>query len=410
MIPWFRIESEVHYQEPKEGNASDGNLPKLLVFKVVPYLVHSEKNAANGSAPAGLAELATEVAKVYDYLYTGKNTEVLNFNIEFPQAMFNSVAKGSNLDDASLTANGRNAATPDSSTAGVAADNSSYWGERNAPKMKSNGPTPESDINGGTLYADRRTRVAEAFQRALNDSETDLVNIPNFTIIGDPYFLADSGLGNFSNTGSGSFNVTKDLAMDYQSGEVDIAITFRTPVDKNSSTGLMDFGDTQIVRHFSGLYRVLEARHRFQNGKFTQELSLQRRRNQTAESTNKPVPVSTTNNSAPVTLVRSADTNDAVAFSGAAQAAAIDSRPAIEARDLPANTPNQRVAAFDRTDLANDSGDSGSSATANPTAPGSVVKSLVDGLGIIKNKVVSTLFKPTNNKNETQNTNEFNNQ
>jgi hypothetical protein len=410
MISWFRIESEVHYQEPKEGNLGDNNVPKLLVFKVVPYFVHSERNTANQAAPAGLAELATEVAKVYDYLYTGKNTEVLNFNIEFPQAMFNSVAKGSNLDDASLTANGRNAATPDSSTAGVAADNSSYWGERNSPKMKSNPPTPESDINGGTLYADRRTRVAEAFQRALNDSETDLVNIPNFTIIGDPYFLADSGLGNFSNTGSGSFNVTKDLAMDYQSGEVDIAITFRTPVDYNSSTGLMDFGDTQIVRHFSGLYRVLEARHRFQNGKFTQELSLQRRRNQTAESTNKPVPVSTTNNSAPVTLVRSTDTNDAVAFSGAAQATAIDSRPAIEARDLPANTPNQRVAAFNQSDLANDSGDSGSSATANPTAPGSVVKSLVDGLGIIKNKVVSTLFKPTNNKNETQNTNEFNNQ
>jgi hypothetical protein len=408
MISWFRIESEVHFQQPKEGNIGDNTVPKLLVFKVVPYFVHSERNTANQAAPAGLAELSTEVAKVYDYLYTGKNTEVLGFNIEFPQAMFNSVAKGSNLDDAALTDNGRNAATPDSPTAKIAADNSSYWGESNGPKMTSNPPTPESNNNGGTNYADQRTRVAEAFQRALNDSETDLVNIPNFTIMGDPYFLADSGLGNFSNTGSGSFNVTKDLAMDYQSGEVDIAITFRTPIDYNSSTGLMDFGDTQIVRHFSGLYRVLEARHRFQNGKFTQELSLQRRRNQTAESTNKPVPVT---GQTPGDFV--VDNTAGVAFSGAAQNDANDRTPAIEgpaAGSPPGDSaPNQRVAAFNRSDLANDSGDSGS-ATANPTAPGSIVKSLVDGLGIIRNKVVSTLFKPTNSKNETQNTSEFNNQ
>jgi len=415
MIPWFRIESEVHFQPPKEGNIGDNNVPKLLVFKVVPYFVHSERNTANQAAPAGLAELATEVAKVYDYIYTGNNTEVLGFNIEFPQAMFNSVAKGSGLDDKDLTSNGRNAATPESNTAKISNDNSSYWGERNAPRMASNPPTPESNNNGGTTYVDQKTRVAEAFQRALNDSETDLVNIPNFTIMGDPYFLADSGLGNFSNTGSGSFNVTKDLAMDYQSGEVDIAITFRTPVDYDSSTGLMDFGSTEIVRHFSGLYRVLEARHKFQNGKFTQELSLQRRRNQTAESTNKPVPVRGQVSAADSLGPGEQLVTDApgVAFSSSAQEAAKDRTAAIEGPATGAppgdSPPNQRVAAFNRSDLANDTGDSGS-ATANPSAPGSVVKSLVEGLGIIRNKVVSTLFKPTNSKTETQNTSEFNNQ
>jgi hypothetical protein len=198
--------------------------------------------------------------------------------------------------------------------------------------------------------------------------------------------------------------------MDYQSGEVDIAIIFRTPIDYNSSTGLMDFGDTQIVRHFSGLYRVLEARHRFQNGKFTQELSLQRRRNQTAEATNKPVPVSgngsSANNSAPNTLVRSTNTGPAVAFSGAAQATAINSTAAIDATTLGPvgdNTSNQRVAAFDRTDLANDAGGSNSSATANPDAPGSFGKSFVDRLGIIKNKILTTLTAPRDT-NEKQNT------
>jgi hypothetical protein len=271
--------------------------------------------------------------------------------------------------------------------------------------MKNDPQTPESNTNGGLNLADERTLVAQAFQRALNDAATDLAMIPNFSIMGDPYFLADSGLGNFSNTGTGSYNVTENLTMDYQSGEVDIALVFRTPIDYNSSTGLMDFGDTSIVRHFSGLYKVNEVKHRFQNGKFTQELTLQRRRNQTAEALNKPVPVSTTNNPAPVTLVRSTDTNDAVAFSGAAQATAIDRTAAIDATPLGPvgdNTSNQREAAFNRSDLANDTGGSTSSATANPDAPGSFGKSFVDRLGIIKNKIVTTLTAPRNT-NEKQN-------
>ena len=411
MIPWFRIESEVHYQEPKEGNIGDNNLPKLLVFKVVPYLVHSEKNSANGSEPAGLAELATEVAKEYDYLYTGKNTEVLGFNIEFKQAMFTAMAKGAAANNKFVDNNGRTGATDTPDTAKISSNNasgsSSYWGEKGSGKMQNDPPTPESNTNGGLNAADHRTIVAQAFQRALNDAETDLATIPNFSIMGDPYFLADSGLGNFSNTGTGSYNVTENLTMDYQSGEVDIALVFRTPIDYNSATGLMDFGDTSIVRHFSGLYKVNEVKHRIQNGKFTQELSLMRRRNQTGEAINKPVPVrgqvSAADSLSPgESIVRSTDTNDAVAFSGAAQSTAIASRPTIEARDLPTSTSNQREAAFNRTDLANDTGGSASSATANPDAPGSFGKSFVDRLGIIKNKIVTTLTGPKDT-NEKQN-------
>jgi hypothetical protein len=413
MIPWFRIESEVHYQPPKEGNLGDNNLPKLLVFKVVPYLVHNEKNAAAGSQPAGFAELATEVAKEYDYLYTGNNTEVLGFNIEFKQAMFNAMAKGAGADNKFVTDNGARGATADSDTARIATNNSSgsssYWGEKGSGKMQNDpAPAPPSNNNGGLNEADYRTLVAQAFQQALYDADTDLAMIPNFTIMGDPYFLADSGLGNFSDTGTGSFNVTENLTMDYQSGEVDVAIVFRTPIDYNSSTGLMDFGDTSIVKHFSGLYKVNEVKHRIQNGKFTQELSLMRRRNQTGESINKPVPVrkrgqvSVADSLGPGEFV--VDNTAGVAFSGAAQNAANDRSPAIEAVSAGGDTSNQRVAAFNRSDLANDGGGSGS-ATANPNSITSFGKSFVERLGIIKNRIVSTLTAPKDT-NENQNTRE----
>ena len=145
--------------------------------------------------------------------------------------------------------------------------------------------------SGGTVADDIRTRIAKQFQKALNDSATDLVH-GTLTIFGDPYFLADSGMGNFSNTGSGRFNVTETGAMDYQSGEVDIIVNFRTPLDYGAN-GIMNFGDSKIVEHFSGLFKVNFVTHRFQRGKFTQELKLQRRMKQTA------VPVSDNSAAAP---------------------------------------------------------------------------------------------------------------
>ncbi len=74
--------------------------------------------------------------------------------------------------------------------------------------------------------------------------------------------------------------------MDYQSGEVDIIINFRTPLDYNQQTGIMDFGNTDIVEEFSGLYKVNFVTNRWQKGKFTQELQLMRRPKQTAKPIN----------------------------------------------------------------------------------------------------------------------------
>lgn len=405
MIPWFRIESEVHFQTPKEGNKGDNNDPKLLVFKVVPYYVHSERNSANAAAPAGLEELQTEVAKVYDYLYTGKNTEILNFNIEFQQALFNANAKDQGKSNKEVTDEGRGAATPESNSAKLHNNSSSYWKNTNIGNMTSGGQVTKLSDNGGlgTTAADNRLLTALAFQRALNDAETDLVNI-DFTIIGDPYYLADSGLGNFSNTGSGSFNVTESLAMDYQSGEVDVAVNFRTPIDYNSKTGIMDFGDTSIVKHFSGLYRVLEVKHRFQNGKFTQDLKAQRRRNQTAESTNKPVPTSGQGpTEVPVGSSLSAG-EEVVAGNTSVDTSApgrLDNGGGGVA--FAQGRPRTRVAAFNRSDLANAPGGTELSATANPVDPG---VSGYGGVELLKTKVMTTLNTPTKS-GSTENTSEF---
>ena len=67
--------------------------------------------------------------------------------------------------------------------------------------------------------------------------------------------------------------------MDYQSGQVDIRLNFRTPIDIKSN-GMYDFGDSVGVDAFSGLYMVNTLTSSFSGGQFTQELAMIRRKNQ----------------------------------------------------------------------------------------------------------------------------------
>lgn len=282
MIPWFRIESEVYIQPSKAGNVASNRHPLLLVFKVVPYLVHSSKLIASNTKNKGLANLETEVAKVYDYIYTGKNTEVLRFDLDFKTAIFTPSTADQNKSNF-LAAYSRQLAVGDSSSAQTTNNLSGDEREDLSGGLVPGQYLEQNPDEGGSTAVDYRTLIAQNFNKALYDGQVDLVNA-EMEVMGDPYYIADSGLGNFSNSGSGSFNMTDNYAMDYQSGEVHIRVNFRTPVDYGSN-GIMRFAPTEIVEEFSGLYRVNTVITRINNGKFTQTLRMLRIQNQYPEVT-----------------------------------------------------------------------------------------------------------------------------
>ena len=106
------------------------------------------------------------------------------------------------------------------------------------------------------------------------------------TIMGDPYYIADSGMGNYSAGTTPIINITEDGTMDYQSSEVDVLVNFRTPLDI-SQTGGYDFPRLGIspTGAFSGLYQVYMVRNSFSEGVFSQDLKMIRRKNQTGVDT-----------------------------------------------------------------------------------------------------------------------------
>lgn len=280
MIPWFRIETSIFIKDPIEGNLGKNRPPMVYIYKVVPYKVHSSKYNKITAKPKGLEYLKAEAAKVYDYIYSGKNEEVLNFNMNF-----NVSFATPGLADRGL----QNAINYYSTQFGAGTNTTTPYIENNEAGAVegTNGRIGVESINldslqGGTTASDHRTLVAQMFNKALlDDGSQELVQV-DLEIQGDPYFIADSGIGNFSNTGSGRFNVTSSNAVDYQSGTVHILLNFRTPIDYGPD-GIMEFGNTDIVKEFSGLYEVFLMKSSISRGKFTQILTLGRVQNQTAE-------------------------------------------------------------------------------------------------------------------------------
>jgi hypothetical protein len=234
-----------------------------------------------GAPAPGFAQLKQQVVKEYNYLYTGKNQEIINFNIDIAngfQAMM-------------LADNGNNTADVKSAKedGGEVNKESEMEAKRGSPPSGTPGGGLQSqasyskvrtgsDSKGGGGAETNSTRIAKMFHDALTNGK-DLINL-DLEIMGDPYFLATSGFGNYTAGQTTKSNINSDNEVNYQNGEVDIVVNFRTPIDINQSTGLYNFGGTAGVNQFSGLYKVTTLVSTFSKGKFTQKLSGFRRQGQ----------------------------------------------------------------------------------------------------------------------------------
>jgi hypothetical protein len=135
-----------------------------------------------------------------------------------------------------------------------------------------------TDLIGGGGQESEATRAAKAFHDAVTEGLE--LQVLRMKIIGDPYFIVQSGAGNYTSQPSQYFNLNSDGTVNWQNGEVDIRVNFRSPIDINQNTGLYNFGGTSAgapVVHFSGLYQIILVNSTFSSGVFTQELKGLRR-------------------------------------------------------------------------------------------------------------------------------------
>ena len=285
MVDWFRIETDVYINEDLNNESRNGRPGLVYIFKIVPYKVHSSIFSRGSTGGANYTNLSKNVAKEYNYIYTGKNKDILDFDIQLNFAFFTGLQEDRGQGSADIINGGADSALP--------GDPAIYGQSDGTGDFQPDGQTPIETVidvaentTPGTEIDDQKIRIARQFHDAIINSDADLVQL-KLDIMGDPYYISDSGIGNYNSPNVGVLNITGDGSMAYQNSEVDILINFKTPIDyKDDDSGTMLFPEqTTKLTPFSGLYRVIFVRNAWQQNKFVQTLTLIRRPNQEIEGT-----------------------------------------------------------------------------------------------------------------------------
>jgi hypothetical protein len=282
MIDWFRIETDTYIIPDDKELKRSGNYPQLYVYRVVPYKVHHSVFANPKDPSVGLAELKGQVAKQYNYIYTGKNKDILDFQIQYNYAFIRPIPadRGSNpANTAQGASNQTRAGAPDVQyTTGSGGSGSS------GSDSDDGGSTKEvigNSTGGQSAGLDNSSiGIARQFNDRLMHSNTDLLQV-EMTIMGDPFYMSDSGLGNYHAKDTSYTNMNADGHMNHTNGQVHINLMFRTPVDLNPLDGSYIFPeDLIVVDQYSGVYYIPKVVHRIQENQFTQTLTMLRLPNQ----------------------------------------------------------------------------------------------------------------------------------
>ena len=287
---WFKIVPRCFYINDEKIVEQNGTYPLLMVFDVIEHKVH-ESLFAKINRKTQTENFNKFVIKEYDYLFTGKNLDVLKFEIKIQasyQQLLPSDKANSKQDPNKKTKNeGNDTADVDNSAGETAAQNVGT-GKITANFFAS--PRRKNYEALGELTTEQRQTLE--FHDMIMTGSISLTNT-NLELLGDPYFLADSGLGNYyasvgkdPRTGEKKF-INNDGSAEPTFAGIYCVVNFKTPIDYVSSGNMVFKGTANSLNknfvqldEFSGVYRVNQVDNAFQNGTFVQTLQLVRVPNQ----------------------------------------------------------------------------------------------------------------------------------
>jgi len=284
-IKWFRLDVQI---ELLKYDPEVGDYARKITYRVVPFLVHHSVFTNPNAAVIGHQGIKKEIAKAYEYIYSGQNLDVLKFDININNLFYtgsspsaeNKSAQVSNQDqkgvaaDPAMTTKNNQGTAPEAQTATLGRSR-----VKRDPSLLDAPP-------GGSGDRTTEQMVAEQFHKAfIEGSSADMITV-DLEILGDPYWIVDSGLSNyFAASASSTSQITEDGTMNYESGEVYIYVTFKTPTDISETTGLFDFPK---VSPFSGIYRVVNCESQFNDGLFKQKIKCLRMQGQALDYADNP--------------------------------------------------------------------------------------------------------------------------
>jgi hypothetical protein len=282
-VDWFKIVTTV--KEEKEFDRILKTHRRTIKFHIKEFKLHMLNFIKAGMGIS--VDYENAVRKVFNYIYTGENLDILDLNVEYNAGYYQPILRKQNpnfLKDLGLKAWRWTKSLFGAGT---------YEADELLPlsqyittlTTESNTTQPDND----TTYVQQ---LADAQYDYLTNPQGDMVLV-EMKIMGDPAFLGHDyaipmKVGNNS-TVVRAASVGRGLwdpqlgAYNFDNGEVMVKLNFRFPSDFDENEGLYKF-NTEATPQFSGLYKVIRVENMFENGQFTQRLTMARCNNQRSVS------------------------------------------------------------------------------------------------------------------------------
>jgi prefoldin subunit 5 len=263
-----------------------------ITYVVVPYEVYNTKSS---TAPQGQWN---DPLKVYDYIYTGKNVDILDFDIQFNALYYTAVTayRGNFSAIKGMSAAEEQKVANPETYDGIPNPANAIMPIKEKPQTFDSKARATGGSNTVTAAA-----AVDTEQSLYSSAGGDMLQA-ELKIIGDPMYIKQddvfySPVSDAINKSSGDPRLIADGSLRMDNREVYIQITYRTPSDIDESTGEMRFDSTFLQSLFSGMYKVLTVNSTFSGGQFVQTLSTVRlHRQDSLENNGKPAGVTNERN------------------------------------------------------------------------------------------------------------------
>ena len=182
--------------------------------------------------------------KAYSYWFTGENTQILNYEQEYNQAYYNTVA---------------------GNTTGLTVAPPTGRDQMKNAVMA----TSEKRVQGQANYVNAGADNATAFLYSMADFSENRMRI-----IGDPAWMQQGEVAFGVNTTNFNFNpFNTDGTINYDSQQVTYSVSFNQPTDYDFNTGIMNTSSGSGAPQATFNFQAKSCKNIFSKGRFEQELT-----------------------------------------------------------------------------------------------------------------------------------------
>jgi hypothetical protein len=261
-LKWYKIVPKIKI---KQYDASRQQYAYQITFCVKPWTVNTKyPYAVHGRTPG--------YVKQYDWMYTGRNTEVIDLQIDFDMLYYQQLTAFPNAKAQGSTGETIAKPSPNPDTPVVPLSPEPADPLQPLPKVFVANDFRTQTLSGAA--AAFGTGSGDLQRDLTSTSRGDMINI-QLKIIGDPQLIKQDDLFYAQNIRPPTSQFTPNNSLYYDGGELYVNIIFQSPIDYDESTGLAipNLGN-YTYNLFNGIYKIITVENNFRQGKFEQTLNL----------------------------------------------------------------------------------------------------------------------------------------